>query len=439
MKKVYSLFVALLASGVMMAQTFPVTFQVDMALQTVGADGVHIAGSFQQAAGFPADWTPGSTALSNGGSGTLYSVTVNLPAGTYEYKFINGNSWGNDEGVPASCATNGNRTVVVSAATTIPAVCFAQCVPCPAGPLPTYNITFQVDLENFCGSFDSITLAGTVTNWNEGMTMTQVGTSNVYEAVTTVDSGDYEYKFRFHLNGNTNWEGLPNRLGVASANATVPAVCFNSTTPCSPKPADSDITFRVDFTQSSETPADSIFVMGDFTSPAWQDGRLHMPMVSPGVYEVTFTGMCPQTFFYKFVNGGLAAGLPEESFADTTQRACVEPNGIGGWNRVHTRTTANPITLGYVYNTCQSLVSVKEFTQNTFNVFPNPSLDGFTVKLGDKNYGLQLIDITGKTVYSASQATGNFQVERGNLKAGFYILNVIDAQGNISANKVSIR
>ena len=358
---------------------------------------------------------------------------------SYEYKFINGNAWGGDEGVPASCATNGNRGITVSAATTVPVVCFAQCVACPAGPLPKYDITFQVDLENFCGTFDSITLAGTVTNWGDGLTMTQVGTSNIYEAVVSVDSGDFEYKFRYHLNGNTNWEGLPNRLGVASANATLPAVCFNSTSACTPKPADSDITFRVDFTQSNETPADSIFVIGDFTSPNWQDGRIHMPMVSPGVYEVTFTGMCPQTFFYKFVNGGLAAGLPEESFADTTQRACVEPNGIGGWNRVHTRTTADPIVLGFVYNTCQSLVSVKEFGKNSFGIFPNPSHDGFTVKLGDEKYSLQLIDLSGKTVFSAAQATGDFRVDRGGLRAGFYILNVIDAQGNISANKVSIR
>ena len=82
MKKVYSLFIALLASGAMMAQTFPVTFQVDMALQTVSADGIHIAGNLQEAAGFPSNWTPGSTALSNGGSGTVYSVTLNLPAGS---------------------------------------------------------------------------------------------------------------------------------------------------------------------------------------------------------------------------------------------------------------------------------------------------------------------------------------------------------------------
>jgi len=44
--------------------------------------------------------------MSNGGSGNIYSVVVDIPAGRhYEFKFINGNDWnlpgGKDESVPA--------------------------------------------------------------------------------------------------------------------------------------------------------------------------------------------------------------------------------------------------------------------------------------------------------------------------------------------------
>jgi hypothetical protein len=64
-------------------------------------------------------------------------LTIDIPPGTYEFKFINGNAWGQDEQVPASCGIpNGfsifNRSVTITADTVLPAFCFAQCTPCGA-------------------------------------------------------------------------------------------------------------------------------------------------------------------------------------------------------------------------------------------------------------------------------------------------------------------
>ena len=69
-----------------------VTFQVDMNNETVDANGVHMAGSFQ-------GWDPAATALSDDDGDGIYSIIVDtLTAGaTYEYKYINGNAWGQDE------------------------------------------------------------------------------------------------------------------------------------------------------------------------------------------------------------------------------------------------------------------------------------------------------------------------------------------------------
>nr|NQU88956.1 hypothetical protein [Bacteroidota bacterium] len=50
-----------------------VTFQVDMAEQTVNPAGVSVAGNFQMAAGYPADWTPGSTWLTQVGATSVYA------------------------------------------------------------------------------------------------------------------------------------------------------------------------------------------------------------------------------------------------------------------------------------------------------------------------------------------------------------------------------
>ncbi|MDP2187796.1 MAG: T9SS type A sorting domain-containing protein [Sphingobacteriaceae bacterium] len=103
-----------------------VTFRVDMSRETVSANGVHIAGSFQ-------GWSPNTTPMVSQGNG-IYTYTAMLDRNaTYEYKFINGNQWGPgfDESVPAACAQNGNRFVVVDTSTiTIPIVCFGRCEAC---------------------------------------------------------------------------------------------------------------------------------------------------------------------------------------------------------------------------------------------------------------------------------------------------------------------
>jgi hypothetical protein len=100
-----------------------VKFQVDMTGKTISANGLHVAGNFQGAAGATGDWKPSETTLTNGGSGDIYSVVVNIPANArYEYKFINDNNWGSgEESIPAinqvgsaiNGGSNGNRWIYV--------------------------------------------------------------------------------------------------------------------------------------------------------------------------------------------------------------------------------------------------------------------------------------------------------------------------------------
>ena len=119
---------------------FGVTFQVDMSNQTVSPTGVHIAGSFADANSdgtvdnlYP-NWDPSVLALTNAGNG-IWSITLDLAAGSYEYKFINGNVWDITEFFPtdALCVqgTFGNRSIIVASANEIlPVVCWNECVAC---------------------------------------------------------------------------------------------------------------------------------------------------------------------------------------------------------------------------------------------------------------------------------------------------------------------
>ena len=58
------------------------------------SNGVHVAGSFQA-------WAPSDTPMELGAD-SIYRTTVVAQVGSeVQYKFLNGNAWGTDEGVPA--------------------------------------------------------------------------------------------------------------------------------------------------------------------------------------------------------------------------------------------------------------------------------------------------------------------------------------------------
>ena len=106
MKRIFSFFFLLCSFNLIsFSQTVDVTFRVDMQFETVSPNGVHLAGSMQ-------GWNPASTPMSNPNGDNVWEVTLTLNTGWYyEYKFVNGNSWGNDE-ILASwewCQANGNR------------------------------------------------------------------------------------------------------------------------------------------------------------------------------------------------------------------------------------------------------------------------------------------------------------------------------------------
>jgi hypothetical protein len=153
---------------------------------------------------------------------------------------------------------------------------------------------FQVDMSNSnCdGGFDSVTVAGAgakLTGFGAGLKMNQVGTSGIYAlTVADLDSGEVNFKYRFHKNGNTNWEGGDNRILPLTKNDTTKITCFGSRVVgnCASKPAPSKITFIVDFTSpTAPPPASKIFLIGDFTKPQWQDGAKEMTQVVGNVKD----------------------------------------------------------------------------------------------------------------------------------------------------------
>ena len=91
MKQFFTLAFSLFFVLGLQAQTVQVTFRVDLSDETVSSSGVHVAGDFQ-------NWSPNTTALTDDDGDGIYEVTVGVNGGaTVNYKFVNGNDWGQNE------------------------------------------------------------------------------------------------------------------------------------------------------------------------------------------------------------------------------------------------------------------------------------------------------------------------------------------------------
>ena len=327
-----------------------VTFQVDMSQQSVNPVGVSIAGSFQ-------GWTPGATPLTDQGNG-IWSVVVAIPEGTeIQYKFINGNSWGQDESVPFECQSGGNRFFTVPATdVTLPAVCFGSCAVCP-NPV---DVTFQVDMSNETVSPNGVHVAGSFNGFSTTATPLTDQGNGVYAATVTLTNGEFiTYKY---LNGtdfafaesvpaacgqNDGFGGNNRFLSVSSAATVLDLHCFGTCVACIPPAvggctnanavnfdasATQDdgsclytVTFQVDL--SNETVSlDGVHVAGSFNGFS----STATPLVDQGngVWAVT-VDIPAGNIQYKYLNGN------DFAFAESVPAACGQDDGFGGNNRVY--------------------------------------------------------------------------------------------------------
>jgi 1,4-alpha-glucan branching enzyme len=275
-----------------------VTFQVDMSLQTVSPNGVHIAGNFQNP-----PWVPSATLMTHQGN-NIYAVTLDIAAGfAAQFKYINGNAWGMDESVPGTCATGGNRFFTVPAEPLmLPLVCFGSCNSCSAN----VNVTFRVDMSEQTVSPLGVHVAGNFQGWNPGATLMTDQGANIYAVTLSLPAGNYyEYKF---VNGNT-WpvaEIVPagcavggNRyFTVPDAAVTLPLVCFGSCVACVVPTV--DITFRVDMAYQTVSP-NGVHIAGSFQG--WDPASTPMTLVSGSIYAAIVSLEVGNSYEYKFVNG----------------------------------------------------------------------------------------------------------------------------------------
>lgn len=401
---------------------------VDMSTQATVNDTISVAGSFQ-------GWSPGSTIMTDWFNDSIYRTMVYVNAGdTIAYKFLNGAAWGTDESVPGACAVGGNRQAIANADIIAGPYCFSQCVSCFIPD--TFDVTIQVDLQNVCASIDSVDIAGPLNGWAGGDMMTDMG-NGIWEITVRQPEPSFKFKARYFADGSSspNWEGGGDKEPVFSSDTILPVRCFGADVygACTPKPTPATITFRVDFANSNVTPASTVYLIADFTQ--WQTNAIALTpsTVYPGVYETVVPNFCPGEIFYKFVNGDVAVTANEENNGIDS---CGVASGTGGWNRHFVRPDGNDYALQFIFDSCEALViGLDENFLNDVVISPNPMRTFATLDLGEGNYAIRIMDITGRIVREVKNATGSVTINRENMTAGVYFLTVTGEKGDTRTSK----
>ncbi|HQV00008.1 MAG TPA: T9SS type A sorting domain-containing protein [Bacteroidia bacterium] len=411
------------------------TFRVDMSQTTLCPGGPHIAGSFN---GWNASATP-MTAIGNG----IYEVVLMLDTTqSYQYKFLKDSTWAcGDETVPAACAVNNNREVVVPEHDTIlPTVCFGSCAPCQIVPNPTVDVTFRVDVSQNPCTGGGPHLVGSFNGWNATATpMTAVG-AGVYEATVSLDTtASVQYKFlndsTYSACGNENVPaacGVPNGFGgfnrqleVPEINSTLSTVCFSSCAACIP-PGMVNVTFRVDMAFTTLGPGGP-HVAGTFNS--FNAAATPMTNVGGSVYAATIMLDTTATVEYTF--------LKDSTYIDqeVITALCGVPNGFGGFNRQLFVPEADSTLIAYCYSSCFTCnVGINDVSKSQLIMYPNPAGNFITIELPlQTQAGLLLItNATGQVVVKQKVTGLKQQIDISTLPIGVYAVQ------SITDNKLAV-
>lgn len=398
MKSFYTLLACALCTASAWAQTHQVTFEVNMANETVSPTGVYIAGGNYFG-------VPGDNPMTDPDGDGVYSITFELDEGfSGHYAFTNGacTDWGCKEnlaGQPCADVTNYNDRFLepVMGDTTI-STCFAQCSTdgtCTEnfGPI---DVTFQVDMTMETVSGGVFITGGSIDNWTASTPMTDDDGDGIYSVTLNLAQGAHEYKFLIGgWGGEENFDpaihgactlttgAFTNRLLIINSPEPIvlDVVCFNECVECTGDPVDpttSDVTFSVDM--SNEDILGPIYITGN-TIDNWCGTCVEMlDDDADGVYTVTLPlGMGNHEF--KYNNGGWDG----QEMLDEVEDAECTLTTDGFTNRLVVVSDTLALEVPEVcFNSCAACEtsSVEELSTWEFDVVPSVTDGLFTVRLG---------------------------------------------------------
>jgi len=190
--------ICLFSLKVFAQETYSVVFSVDMSNYSESFATPEVNGSFN-------GWCGNCNFMTNV-EDSIWSTTIELEAGSYEYKFSHDNWSGQENLSPGSNCTvtnNGftNRILELSSDTTLPIYPWNACDGDSEVP-EIYSVTFSVDMSNYTSSYMTPEVNGGFNGWCGNCNALTNTEGDIWSTTIDLEAGSYMYKFSYD-----NWSG----------------------------------------------------------------------------------------------------------------------------------------------------------------------------------------------------------------------------------------
>lgn len=285
---------------------------------------------------------------------------------------------------------------------------------CSSGGTPTADVTFQVNMNDYAGTFTNVYVSGTLNNWaGDANPLADDDGDGIYSTTINLPVGLYEYKFTLD-----NWAAQEN-LDITSACAQVTIdganvfvnrklalagdeelapVCFNSCYACGESVK---ITYSLGLNGAAADPG-GVYLAGgaEFGAP-----NLRFQMSDDdldGVYSIQIERERGYGGYYTFTNGACADFSCKENIAGLP---CANPQNF---NDRFLSPVQQDTTVATCFGTCATATdcSVAAFEPAVpggwIDAVPTLATSEVRIsfrELTQSNTNVRIVDVTGRTVW----------------------------------------
>lgn len=304
----------------------------------------------------------------------------------------------------------------------------------------TRNITFQVDMNTFTGTYTTPEVNGTWNNWCGSCNpMADPNNDDVWTVTLPLNQGDtIQFKFSHDnwtgqemlspagacTNGNTQFTNR--RFIVPAHDSIMPVVCWGQCTACTGQPTTANVTFRVDMNNFS----------GNYTTPElngtfnnWCGNCAQMTDANnDDIWQITINMAIGDTIEYKFSHDNWAGQESIDSNGNCTNRNGQFTNRM---LVIPAGDTVMPAVCWGSCSPCGIANSLEQLEKLTLKVYPNPATG--TVNIQSTQAGtVRILDLTGRIVKEEKMEAGERTLSLDGLNTGLYFVQLNGQHSSIS-------
>jgi len=432
-------------------ETVPITFYVDMEITGANSSGVYLVGGSSYLQG------PTGIAMSDDDGDQIWEVTVELPPGSYTFKFRNGycdswnscpqNFWEDFEG---ECGVGewGDRMVSVQDESfSYGPYCFDFCQQGECQPDVPIDVQWQVQLEgdqleealscgmNIYGNFNGFDY---FVNPYE-MDYQGNGIFTLDETFTSGEELLYKYAICSGVNATTESNEGVGGCGTAFGGecGTTNANWRHQSVPYTPTTFDLDyfdqcpgyarVSFNVDMNNQAVSGAGVCIAGG--TMPGGPEGTQMCDLDGDGIYTTILPFPYDSHQTYKFVNG--CGDTWENEGFELVPDACSE----GEWNDRYVDVYEDNQYVGHVFGVCEDILDNDYMSPSNYSlneIYPNPFNPSTEINFSNEFFGIisiKVYDLQGKLVSVLSDKyfqPGKHSIvwDAQNFSSGSYIIRM---------------